>query len=577
MTLNFDKHRDHLEQDIREELQSIYTDKFKILDIKENNMDPYCPIFLFEIKLEDYRDRLDILVDGSDLILKWGEEKYAIQYKYDRESIKEGLERIKLYLDQPELIFSEPLSPKNVHLKSKGIERMIANIFEGKTRTNYWEKSDQKDGDYKALITTLFPHYQASFTLELREQYFIVRDIFPLKAGIESQGLQLHQPIDLTSSNIKEGDTVTFDFKLHQPIDLTSSNMASFLSEFKKFIEDDLEKCEEKLTDSMTVSELILTVPLKPDTARAKVLQVQRIISTSFTKEVSFFETTKMMEYGSLYGVDFFAKSNFYSATFSITLVGRHFYLHVTRPNKADLKDHWDLFGYPYELTEENLKKVIKVAETYFASHLKKEQKPSSSNKSKSQLIHQIKAQARKKNEVLAKEKADKEVYLGLRKLLKLQVLIFFILMILAFVVEVYMAGAGYKAFKMRIQFSRVSVHSFSLLFITMYGFLTLYITGLKINGFLKQYPWCKGVPTKGSSLPKKEIGLTFLALFLVLFLGAIELTLRKPEPKVEIPKIDQNLNKVFEQERSSSYSDLIKGLRDSSSQNGENETSTTE
>lgn len=553
MTLNFDKHRDHLEQDIREELQSIYIDKFKILDIKENVLGPYCPIFLFEIKLEDYRDRLDILVDGSDLILKWGEEKYAIQYKYDRESIKEGLERIKLYLDQPELIFSEPLSPKNVHLKSKGIERMIANIFEGKTRTNYWEKSDQKDGDYKALITTLFPHYQASFTLELREQYFIVRDIFPLKAGIESQGLQLHQPIDLTSSN-----------------------MASFLSRFKEFIEAELESGD-NVTDSMSVSELILTAPLRPDTVGVKVLQVQRIISTSFTKDVSFFETTKMMEAGSLYEVDFFAKSNFYSAIFSITLIGRHFYLHVTRPNKADLKDHWDLFGYPYELTEENLRKVIKTAETYFASHLKKEQKSSSSNKSKSQLIHQIKAQARKKNEVLAKEKADKEVYLGLRKLWKLQFLIFFILIIMAFVIEVYMTGAGYKAFRMRIQFSRVSVHSFSLLFITMYGFLTLYITGLKINGFLKQYPWCKGVPTKGSSLPKKEIGLTFLALFLVLFLGAIELTLRKPEPKVEIPKIDQNLNKVFEQERSSSYSDLIKGLRDSSSQNGENETSTTE
>lgn len=553
MTLNFDKHRDHLEQDIREELQSIYIDKFKILDIKENNMDPYCPIFLFEIKLEDYRDRLDILVDGSDLILEWGEEKYAIQYKYDRESLKEGLERIKLYLDQPELIFSEPLSPKNVQLKSEGIERMIANVFEGKTRTNCWEKSDQKDGDYKALITTLLPRYQASFTLELTEQHFIVKDIFPIKAGIESQG-----------------------FQMHQPIDLTSSNMASFLSRFKEFIEAELESGD-NVTDSMSVSELILTASLRPDTVGAKVLQVRRIISTSFTKDVSFFETTKMMEDGSLYEVDFFAKSNFYSAIFSITLIGRHFYLHVTRPNKADLKDYWDLFGYPYELTEKNLKKVIKVAETYFASHLKKEQKPSSSNKSKSQLIHQIKAQARKKNEVLAKEKADKEVYLGLRKLLKLQVLIFFILMILAFVVEVYMAGAGYKAFKMRIQFSRVSVHSFSLLFLTMYGFLTLYITGLKINGFLKQYPRWKGLPTKGSSLPKKETGLTFLVLFLVLFLGAIELTLRKPEPKVEIPKIDQDLNKVFEQERSSSYSDLIKGLRDSSSQNGENETSTTE
>ena len=284
-----------------------------------------------------------------------------------------------------------------------------------------------------------------------------------------------------------------------------------------------------------------------------------------------------MIEDESLYEVDFFAKSNFYSAIFSITLIGRHFYLHVTRPNKSDLKDYWDLFGYPYELTEENLKKVIKVAETYFASHLKKEQKPSSSNNRKSQLIHQIKAQARKKNEVLAKEKADKEVYLGLRKLWKLQFLIFFILIIMAFVIEVYMAGAGYKAFKMRIQFSRVSVHSFSFLFITVYGFLTLYITGLKINGFLKQYPRWKGLPIKESRLPKKETGLTFLVLFLVLFLGAIELTLRKPEPKVEIPKIDQNLNKVFEQERSSSYSDLIKGLRDSSSQNGENESSATE
>lgn len=553
MTLNFDKHRDHLEQDIREELQSIYIDKFKILDIKENILGPYCPIFLFEIKLEDYRDRLDILVDGSDLILKWGEEKYSIQYKYDRESLKVGLERIKLYLDQPELIFSEPLSPINVQLKSKGIERMIANVFEGKTRTNCWEKPDQKDGDYKALITNLLPHYQASFTLELTEQHFIVKDIFPIKAGIESQG-----------------------FQIHQPIDLTSSNMASFLSQFKEFIEAELEGGD-NVTDSMSVSELVLSAPLKPDTVGAKVLQVQRIISTSFTKDVSFFETTKMMEDGSLYEVDFFAKSNFYSAIFSITLIGRHFYLHVTRPNKADLKDYWDLFGYPYELTEENLRKVIKVAETYFASHLKKEQKPSGSNKSKSQLIHQIKAQARKKNEVLAKEKADKEVYLGLRKLWKLQFLIFLILIIMAFVIEVYMAGAGYKAFKMRIQFSRVSVHSFSLLFLTMYGFLTLYITGLKINGFLKQYPRWKGLPTKGSSLPKKETGLTFLVLFIVLFLGAIELTLRKPEPKVEIPKIDQNLNKVFEQERSSSYSDLIKGLRDSSSQNGENETSATE
>jgi len=203
----------------------------------------------------------------------------------------------KLYLDQPELIFSEPLSPKNVHLKSKGIERMIANVFEGKTRTNCWEKSDQKDGDYKALITNLLPHYQASFTLELAEQHFIVKDIFPIKAGIESQG-----------------------FQIHQPIDLTSSNMASFLSQFKEFIEAELEGGD-NVTDSMSVSELVLSAPLKPDTVGAKVLQVQRIISTSFTKDVSFFETTKMMEDGSLYEVDFFAKFNFYLFKQSISII----------------------------------------------------------------------------------------------------------------------------------------------------------------------------------------------------------------------------------------------------------------
>ena len=58
-----------------------------------------------------------------------------------------------------------------------------------------------------------------------------------------------------------------------------------------------------------------------------------------------------MMEDGSLYEVDFLQNPTFIRQSFSITLIGRHFYLHVTRPNKADLKDYWDLFGYPYELT----------------------------------------------------------------------------------------------------------------------------------------------------------------------------------------------------------------------------------
>ena len=109
------------------------------------------------------------------------------------------------------------------------------------------------------------------------------------------------------------------------------------------------------------------------------------------------------------------------------------------------------------------------------------------------------------------------------------------------------MAGAGYKAFRMRIQFSRVSVHSFSLLFLTMYGFLTLYITGLKINGFLKQYPRWKVFPTKGVSLPEKETLWTIFVLLLVLLFAAIDFSVRKPEPKVEIHKLNQELYRDFE------------------------------
>ncbi len=88
----------------------------------------------------------------------------------------------------------------------------------------------------------------------------------------------------------------------------------------------------------------------------------------------------------------------------------------------------------------------------------------------------------------------------------------------MAFVIEVYMAGASYKAFKMRIQFSRVSVHSFPFLFVPCEA-LTLYITGLKINGFFKQYPRWKGLPIKESRLPKKGDRFDILELlFLVLF-----------------------------------------------------------
>lgn len=119
--------------------------------------------------------------------------------------------------------------------------------------------------------------------------------------------------------------------------------------------------------------------------------------------------------------------------------------------------------------------------------------------------------------------------------------------MIIAFGLEVYMARSGYKAFKMRIQFSWVSMHSFSFLFLSMYGFLTLYPNGMKINEFLQQYPRWKGFSTKGVPLPEKETLWTIFVLLLVLLFGTIDFSVRKPEPKVEIPKLSQELYRGFE------------------------------
>ena len=531
MGLNFDKHKEYLEQDIRAELQKKFGSNFEIEGISDIVLSSYCPTFLFKINLEDYKEKLDILVDGSDLHLKWGEKPtYGIQYKYLPETLEEGLGRIKTYLDQPEQIFLEPLTPENDYLKIRAIEAMIENIFDGKTETDKWEKPVEKGEDYRVIITSIIPSYRASFTLELLEQDFIVRDIVPLDASVGSQEL-------------------LFDC----PVQLNSSNLSSFLSNCKTYLEEHLEKDKTGMslsTASMSDLELILKAPLSLDTVDTKVLEIQKMIEELFLGKIEFDKTTKEMEGDYLYRAYFFVRSRFYRVSFMITLIGQHFYIMVSLPDHPELREKWPLRGYPYKLTEENLRLVLKEVVAYGLKH-----KPQTENEVVQEIqasqevtepTAKIQTQEREAKDG-GKEQADKRAYLGLRKLWKLQVFIFFILMVIAFGLEVYMAKSGYKAFKMRIQFSWVSMHSFSFLFLTMYGFLTLYPNGMKINEFLQQYPRWKGFPTKGATLPEKETLWTIFVLLLVLLFGAIDYSVRKPEPQVEIPKLNQELYRGFE------------------------------
>lgn len=535
MGLTVDQHRELVVNDILEALQHVFGENFEIVDIETTARSAYGPTFILEIYLEEYKITVNMMVEGNDVSLLWGPERFSMDFLYDRDLFRDSFGKIKTYLDQPGLMFSEELTPDNLLKKRFLLQRMIESTFEGIAKIDFWRRPFEKNEPFRVLFTCHLPYYPAFFSLEIAGQQFVLEDIDPTVSAVEDQA-----------------------FPLHQPIDLTVSNMTSFLEWFK----DSLKGKLEKNASADTVSGL--TLPLDPATVEEKVSQVQEIIRSMFTKDVSFMEANKLVKYKTFYGVDFAVASDFYGAIFSISLIGRHFCLKVVEPDKTDKKDNWVINGFPYKLTEENLRKVIREAEAYFARQLKAVETTVESNECNSEVESSTPApvevdQAKEKEEALKKE------YLGLRKLWKVQFLIFCLLMIAVFALEVYMGEAGYKAFKMKIRYSWISVHSFSFLFLTLYALLILFPTQKRVYELLPQNPSWKSLSTKGVRLPKKETGWTSLVILILFLLGTIDFFSRKPEPKVENPLNYQEINKLYEEERNSHYDDIINKFQDSS------------
>ena len=139
------------------------------------------------------------------------------------------------------------------------------------------------------------------------------------------------------------------------------------------------------------------------------------------------------------------------------------------------------------------------------------------------------------------------------------------------------MGGAGYKAFKVKIRYSWVSVHSFSFLFLTLYALLTLFPTQKRVYELLHQNPSWKSLSTKEVRLPKKETGWTSLVILILFLLGTLDFLSRKPEPKVENPLNYQEINNTNEEERNSHYDDIINKIQESSGQFFEKESPASE
>ena len=537
MGLTVDQHRELVENDIRQALRQFFGEHFEIVDIETTARSAYGPTFILEIHLEEYEITLNMMVEGNDVSLLWGPERFGMEFLYDRDRFRDSFEKIKSYLDQPGLMFSEELTPDNLLKKRFLLKRMIESTFEGITKIDLWKRPFEKNEPFRVVFTCLLPHYLAFFSLEIAGQQFVIEEIDPTVSAVEDQA-----------------------FPFHQPIDLTVSNMTSFLDWFKDSLEGKLKK------NSSTVTLSCLRLPLDPAIVEENISQVQGIIRSMFTKDVSFIEANKLVKSNSFYGVDFSVLSEYYDAIFSISLVGQHFALHVMKPDKPEKKDNWVINGFPYKLTEENLSKVIREAEAYFIRQVEPVEKKVGSTESNSEVKPSTPAPV-EVDKAKEKEEALKKEYLGLRKLWKVQFLIFFLLMIAVFALEVYMGGAGYKAFKIKIRYSWVSVHSFSFLFLTLYALLTLFPTQKRVYELLHQNPSWKSLSTKGVRLPKKETGWTSLVILILFLLGTIDFFSRKPEPKVENPLNYQEIDKLYEKERNSHYDDIINKIQDSSGQ----------
>ena len=535
MGLTVDQQRELVVNDIRQALQHVFGEHFEIVDIETTARSAYGPTFILEIHLEEYKTTINMLVEGNDVSLLWGPERFGMEFLYDRDRFRDSFGKIKVYLDQPGLMFSETLTPDNLLKKRFLLKRMIESTFEGIAKIDFWRRPFEKNEPFRVVFTCLLPYYPAFFSFEIAGQQFVFLEIDPMASSIESQA-----------------------FPLQQPIDLTVSNMTSFLDWFKDSLEGKLKK------NSSTVTLSCLRLPLDPATVEENISQVQEIIRSTFTKDISFMEANKLVKSNCFYGIDFSVRSEYYDARFSISLVGRHFALHVMKPDKPEKKDNWVIDDFPYLLTEENLIKVIMEAEAYFTRQVKPVETTVESTESNSEVKPSRQAlgevdQAKDKEEALKKE------YLGLSKLWKVQFLIFCLLMIADFALEVYMGGAGYKAFKMKIKYSWISVHSFSFLFLTLYALLTLFPTQKRVYELLPQNPSWKSLSTKGVRLPKKETGWTSLVILSLLLLGTLDFLSRKPEPKVENPLNYQEINNLYEEERNSHYDDIINKIKDSS------------
>lgn len=163
MGLTVDQHRELVVNDIRQALQHVFGEHFEIVDIETTARSAYGPTFILEIHLEEYEITLNMMVEGNDVSLLWGPERFSMEFLYNRDHFRDIFGKIKAYLDQPGLMFSETLTADNLLKKRFLLKRMIESTFEGIAKIDYWKRPFEKNEPFRVVLTCHLPHYPAFF------------------------------------------------------------------------------------------------------------------------------------------------------------------------------------------------------------------------------------------------------------------------------------------------------------------------------------------------------------------------------------------------------------------------------
>lgn len=80
MGLTVDQHRELVVNDIREALQHVFGENFEIVYIETTARSAYGPTFILEIYLEEYKITVNMMVEGNDVSLLWGPERFSMDF-----------------------------------------------------------------------------------------------------------------------------------------------------------------------------------------------------------------------------------------------------------------------------------------------------------------------------------------------------------------------------------------------------------------------------------------------------------------------------------------------------------------